>query len=210
MRMADTHTASPASDDKRVLEEALAGLQETASQFGAHASTTHEQDSNMPATSLRSQANSERPSMLAAFLSAMRRLKQLRYETESWNWRVVEAARLHTRMQCDLSAMGAAFRSCRRNARSDSMAARSLVCQTSGKRAYSRKSFKRQVDLTKALCGWPNSWDKQAAVYCWCRSRWLPMMSPKPTTNRAKRYDKAPWPAPVLWMAGPLAAQRLR
>jgi hypothetical protein len=35
MRMADTHTAAPASGDKRALEEALAGLQGTASQFGA-------------------------------------------------------------------------------------------------------------------------------------------------------------------------------
>lgn len=33
--MADTYTTPPASDDKRVLEEALAGLQGTASQFGA-------------------------------------------------------------------------------------------------------------------------------------------------------------------------------
>jgi len=33
--MADTHTASPTSGDKRALEEALAGLQGTASQFGA-------------------------------------------------------------------------------------------------------------------------------------------------------------------------------
>ena len=33
--MADTHTTSPASSDNRALEEALAGLQGTASQFGA-------------------------------------------------------------------------------------------------------------------------------------------------------------------------------
>jgi len=35
MSMADTHTTSPASSDNRALEEALAGLQGTASQFGA-------------------------------------------------------------------------------------------------------------------------------------------------------------------------------
>jgi hypothetical protein len=36
----------------------------------------------MPATSLRFPANSARPSMLAAFLSATQRRKHQRYETE--------------------------------------------------------------------------------------------------------------------------------
>jgi len=108
----------------------------------------------MPATSLRSQANSAQPSMLAAFLSAMRQRRQLRCEIESWSWRVVEAARLPARMQCGLSAMGVASPSYRRNMHSDFMAVLSLLCQSGDERVCLRKSFERQLDLTKALCGW--------------------------------------------------------
>lgn len=50
----------------------------------------------------------------------------MRYETESWIWRVVEAARLRARMQCGSSAMGVPSPSYRRNMHSDSMAALSL------------------------------------------------------------------------------------
>lgn len=95
--MADTHTTPPASDDKRVLEEALAGLQGIASQFGgtcindARARPQYARDIATVPGELRAAIDAGR-------ISATRRRKQLPYETKSWNWHVVEAARPRARM----------------------------------------------------------------------------------------------------------------
>jgi hypothetical protein len=99
--MADTHKIAPASGEKRVLEEALAALQATASQFGAacvndaRMRLQYARDVAAASRELREASEARRISVHEAAA------QRLQCAIRLWNLRVVEAAPQPELMQCD-------------------------------------------------------------------------------------------------------------